>query len=67
MINLGKKEVRVEKDGWTVSAVDKKPSAHFEHTVVIKKNKADILTTFEYIEQEVKQKLTTSDQVISNR
>ena len=56
MINLGKRDVLVEKDGWTVSAVDKKPSAHFEHTVVVKKNKAEILTTFEYIEQEVKLK-----------
>ncbi|MFI5164844.1 MAG: type I methionyl aminopeptidase [Bacteroidia bacterium] len=59
MINLGKRDVKVEKDGWTVSAVDKKPSAHFEHTIAVKKNKADILTTFEYIEQEVKLKKET--------
>ena len=51
MINLGKREVRVEKDGWTVSAIDKKPSAHFEHTVAVRKNKIDILTTFEEIEK----------------
>jgi methionyl aminopeptidase len=56
MINLGKRDVKVEKDGWTVSTVDKKPSAHFEHTVAVKKNKAEVLTTFEYIEQEVKLK-----------
>jgi methionyl aminopeptidase len=56
MINLGKRDVTVEKDGWTVSAVDRKPSAHFEHTVAVRKNKVDILTTFEYIEQEVKLK-----------
>lgn len=67
MINLGKRDVKVEKDGWTVSTADKKPSAHFEHTVAVKKNKAEVLTTFEYIEQEVKQKLKTSDQVISNQ
>lgn len=54
MINLGKRDVKVEKDGWTVSAVDKRPSAHFEHTVAVKKNKVDILTTFEYIEQVIK-------------
>ena len=59
MINLGKRDVKVEKDGWTVSASDKKPSAHFEHTVAVKKNKVDILTTFEYIEQEVKLKKET--------
>jgi len=67
MITLGKRDVKTEKDGWTVAATDKKPSAHFEHTIAVKKNKADILTTFEYIEQEVKQKQTRSDQVISNQ
>lgn len=56
MINLGKKDIKVEKDGWTVSAVDRKPSAHFEHTVAVRKDKVDILTTFDYIEQEVKLK-----------
>jgi len=54
MINMGKRDIQVEKDGWTISAIDKKPSAHFEHTVAVKKGKADILTTFEFIEQEVK-------------
>jgi methionyl aminopeptidase len=56
MINLGKRDVTIEKDGWTVSAIDRRPSAHFEHTVAIKKNKADILTSFEPIEQELKLK-----------
>lgn len=50
MINLGLKDVVQEKDGWTVRTADRKPSAHFEHTVAIKQGKADILTTFEYIE-----------------
>ncbi|MEK6615904.1 MAG: type I methionyl aminopeptidase [Bacteroidota bacterium] len=53
MINLGKRDVKTERDGWTVSTIDKKPSAHFEHTVVVKKNKAEVLTTFEYIEKKV--------------
>jgi methionyl aminopeptidase len=52
MINLGKRDIKVEKDGWTVSAVDRKQSAHFEHTIAVKNNKVDILTTFEYINQE---------------
>jgi methionyl aminopeptidase len=56
MITMGRRDVRVEKDGWTVSTVDKKPAAHFEHTIAIGKNKVDILTTFEYIEQGVKLK-----------
>lgn len=53
MINMGTREVEIEKDGWTVSTADKKLSAHFEHTVAVRKNKADILTTFNYIEEEV--------------
>lgn len=51
MVNLGKKGVVQEKDGWTIRTQDRLPSAHFEHTVAIRKGKADILTTFEYIEQ----------------
>lgn len=51
MINLGKKNVVQEKDGWTIRTSDRKPSAHFEHTVAIRKGKAEILTTFEYIEE----------------
>ena len=51
MINLGKKSIVQEDDGWTIRTRDNKPSAHFEHTVVVRKDKAEILTTFEYIEQ----------------
>jgi len=56
MINMGKAGVKFWKDGWTVSTVDGKPSAHFEHTVAIKKGKADVLSTFELIEEVLKQK-----------
>ncbi|NQU31622.1 MAG: type I methionyl aminopeptidase [Bacteroidetes bacterium] len=51
MINLGVKEVIQDSDGWTIRTVDKQPSAHFEHDVVVRNGKADILSTFEYIEQ----------------
>ena len=51
MINAGKAGVKFWDDGWTVSTVDKKYSAHFEHTVAIMKGKADILSTFQYIEE----------------
>lgn len=51
MINLGKKEIVQEEDGWTIRTKDRKPSAHFEHTVAIRKGKAEILTTFKYIEE----------------
>ena len=50
MINLGTKRVVQEKDGWTIRTADRKPSAHFEHDVAIRKGKAEILSTFDYIE-----------------
>ncbi|KQS33060.1 type I methionyl aminopeptidase [Dyadobacter sp. Leaf189] len=51
MINLGTKAVLQERDGWTIRTTDRKYSAHFEHTVVVRKGKAEILTTFDYIEK----------------
>jgi methionyl aminopeptidase len=50
MINLGKKEVYYDKDGWTVRTEDGTPSAHYEHTVCVQKGKADILSSFKEIE-----------------
>jgi methionyl aminopeptidase len=50
MINLGRKEVYTEKDGWTVRTKDGKPSVHFEHDVCVRKNKADILSDYSTIE-----------------
>lgn len=50
MINLGGKEVFTDKDGWTIRAADGKPAAHYEHTVCVRKNKADILSSFSNIE-----------------
>lgn len=50
MINLGSKNVVFENDGWTVRTKDHKNSAHFEHTVAIRDGKADILSTFEFVE-----------------
>ena len=51
MVNLGTKNVVQEVDGWTIRTKDRKPSAHFEHTVVVRKGQAEILTSFEFIEQ----------------
>lgn len=51
MINAGKKSVKQESDGWTISTVDKMPSAHFEHTVAVANGKADILSSFKWIEE----------------
>lgn len=51
MINLGKKEVYTEDDGWTVRTKDKTPSVHFEHDVCIRRFKADILSDYTPIEK----------------
>ena len=50
MINLGKKEVYTDEDGWTVRTKDGKPSVHFEHDVCVKKGKADVLSNYAPIE-----------------
>jgi methionyl aminopeptidase len=51
MINMGKKEIIQDPDGWTIHTSDRMPSAHFEHCVAIGKNGADILSSFNYIEE----------------
>ncbi|HTF28803.1 MAG TPA: hypothetical protein VK625_08165, partial [Flavitalea sp.] len=51
MVNLGVREVWYDDDGWTVRTKDGKPAAHYEHTICIKKGKADILSSFEEVEQ----------------
>lgn len=51
MINLGKKEIYQEADGWTIRTADRMPSAHYEHTVAIINGKTEILTTHKYIEE----------------
>ena len=55
MINLGKKDVYTKDDDWTVATQDGKPSAHFEHTILVKPGKAEILTSFEWIEKAVEE------------
>lgn len=50
MINLGKKEVYTDKDGWTVRTADGKVSVHFEHDVCVRKSKADVLSDYTPIE-----------------
>lgn len=51
MINLGQKDTVQMSDGWTIRTADGKPSAHFEYAVAVDKGKADVLTTFEFIEE----------------
>jgi methionyl aminopeptidase len=56
MINAGTAAVKFWNDGWTVTTMDNKPSAHFEHTVAVKKGNADVLSTFSLIEEVLKEK-----------
>lgn len=44
MVHAGRKEVRQKQDGWTVVTLDKRPAAHFEHTVIVDENRPIILT-----------------------
>lgn len=55
MINLGKKEVKTARDGWTVLTKDRKPSAHFEHTIAVRKDKADVLSNHTEVEAAVRE------------
>ena len=51
MICLGRRNVLIENDGWTARTADRKPAAHYEHSVCVRNGKADILSTFDYIQQ----------------
>lgn len=54
MINMGTKNVKHEKDGWTITTADGKPSAHYEHDVVVRKGKAEVLSSYAEIEEVLK-------------
>ena len=51
MITLGRRNVLIEEDGWTARTIDRKPAAHYEHSVCVRNGKADILSTFDYIQE----------------
>ncbi len=53
MINMGRRQIKQDPDGWTIRTADKRPSAHFEWAVAIDKGKADVLSTFSYIDDEL--------------
>ncbi|MGM9843984.1 MAG: type I methionyl aminopeptidase [Muribaculaceae bacterium] len=50
MINLGSKNIVIAEDGWNCRTKDRKPSAHYEHTVAFSGDQTHILTTFDYIQ-----------------
>jgi methionyl aminopeptidase len=53
MINMGTRKIMQHNDGWTITTIDNKPSAHFEHTIVVRNGKAEILSSFEEIEKKI--------------
>ncbi|MCD8072709.1 MAG: type I methionyl aminopeptidase [Alistipes sp.] len=53
MINMGTRQVVIERDGWTVRTRDHKPSAHYEFAVAVTRDGADVLTDFGVIEKAI--------------
>ena len=51
MITLGSYDIKQDADGWTIRTIDGLPAAHYEHDLAIRKGKADVLSTFKYIEE----------------
>lgn len=62
MINRGTRNVIQERDGWTIRTADRKPSAHFEHTVAVREEVTEILTTHRYIEENYSYKWRSKSQ-----
>ncbi|WP_287828650.1 type I methionyl aminopeptidase [Bacteroides sp.] len=56
MITQGNREIGIENDGWTVRTLDRKCAAHFEHTIAIGLHSADILSSFEFVEEVLRKK-----------
>ena len=54
MVTLGNYNIQQDSDGWTIRTIDGLPAAHFEHDIAIRKGKADVLSTFNYIEEALK-------------
>ncbi|MBD5345568.1 MAG: type I methionyl aminopeptidase [Bacteroides sp.] len=49
MVNMGSRNIIIERDGWTCRTRDRKPSAHYEHTLAIHDDETEVLTTFDYV------------------
>ena len=54
MINLGTRRIKSLSDGWTIVTADSSWSAHFEHTIVVRKGRAEVLSSFEELEKRLK-------------
>ncbi|MBD99491.1 MAG: type I methionyl aminopeptidase [Verrucomicrobia bacterium] len=56
MINMGKRHIKQDKDGWTIVTADSKPSAHYEHNVVVRESNVEVLSSHKYIEEVLNKK-----------
>lgn len=54
MICMGRRNLILEDDGWTARTADRKPAAHYEFSVAVRKGKADVLSTFDFIQEVLK-------------
>ncbi len=54
MINIGRRNIIEMDDGWTIKTRDGKASAHFEHMVLVRKGEAEVISTYDYIEENIK-------------
>jgi|SRR5680860_67903 len=61
MVNLGRKEIYQEDDGWTIRTRDGAPSAHFEHTIVVRRRESDILSSHDKLEENMKKNANLLD------
>jgi methionyl aminopeptidase len=61
MVNMGNKAVKQLNDGWTILTRDGKPSAHFEHSVAVRKNGPDILSDHSFIDTAIKNNIEIVD------
>ncbi|NND06337.1 MAG: type I methionyl aminopeptidase [Saprospiraceae bacterium] len=66
MVNMGRKSVVQARDGWTINTKDGKPSAHFEHTVAIGKQGADILSDHTLLEAAIKNNANLKEVSLKN-
>lgn len=56
MINLGSRNIVIESNGWECRTRDRRPSAHYEHTVAIVNGETEIMTTFDYIKEALQER-----------
>lgn len=59
MITMGQWQIETKSDGWTVVTADKSLAAHYEHDIVVREDEAEILSTFDYIEQITQKEIDT--------